>query len=44
MSVEGLGTVLSLILKRIIYKSIGNDNNEGIISAEETFSQLKKVF
>ena len=44
LEVKGLGTLLTLSLKRIISKSMGDINDDGIISAEETFSQLKKIF
>lgn len=44
LEVKGFGTVLTLSLKRIISKSQGDTNQDGIISAEETYIQLKKIF
>lgn len=44
LEVKGVGTLLTLSLKRIISKSEGDINQDGIISAEETYTHLKKIF
>jgi len=44
LEVKGVGTLLTLSLKRIISKSQGDRNHDGIISIEETYKELKKIF
>jgi len=44
LEVKGFGTILTLSLKQIIEKSKGDENKDGIVSAEETFVQLKKIY
>lgn len=43
LEVKGFGTVLTLSFKQIVARSLGDKNKDGIISAEETFVQLKKM-
>jgi len=42
--IPGFGTMLALSLEYIISKSKGDKNNDNIISIEETFLYLKKIF
>ena len=44
LEVKGIGTLLTLSLQRIISKSKGDRNHDEIISAEETYFELKKIF